>query len=286
MDAATCRRCPRAGRSVPVANDGWTPPVLDTRRPHPARMYDYYLGGKDNYPVDRVAAEKALKIAPALRTGAQENRTFMQRAVRFLVGEVGIRQIIDIGSGMPTASNIHEIAQEIAPDTRVLYVDEDPIVHVHTNAILSDPRLTTAIRANLRDPDSFMNHSDSRSLIDFTRPIAVLLGAVLHYVKDEDNPGSVAKCLREEIPAGSHLVISHATAETQPEAANEVTSIYADTALPITFRGYEEILSLFDGFELVAPGLVPVQRWRTGTMNSDTGDTWLYGGIARKPLKD
>lgn len=269
-----------------MANDDWMPPVLDTGRPHPARMYDYYLGGKDNYPVDRVAADKALEIAPALRTGAQENRAFVQRAVRFLVGEIGIRQIIDIGSGMPAASSIHEIAQGIAPDTRVLYVDDDPIVHVHTNAILSDPRLTTAIRANLRDPESFLYHSDSRSLIDFTRPIAVLLGAVLHYVEDEDNPGGIAKCLREEIAAGSHLVVSHATSETMPKAATEITSIYADTALPITFRSYEEILSLFDGFELVEPGLVPVQMWRTSPINSDPGDTWLYGGIACKPFKD
>ena len=164
---------------------------IDTSKPHPARLYDFYLGGKDNYAADRAAAKQVLRVAPEVRVMARENRAFLRRAVRFLAGEAGIDQIIDIGTGIPTAGNVHQVAEEIAPGTRVVYVDNDPIVHVHANALLTGTGATSIVLADLREPEVILAHPKVRELIDFSRPVALLLVAILHFITDAEDPAGI-----------------------------------------------------------------------------------------------
>ena len=177
---------------------------IDTSRPHPARMYDFYLGGKDNYAVDQEAAQEILRAVPEVRDMARENRAFLQRAVRFLVGEAGIRQIIDIGTGIPAAGNVHEVAREMAPDVRVIYVDNDPIVHVHASALLTGTGSTRIVLADLREPATILAHPRVRELIDFSQPVALLLVAILHFITDDANPGQIIATFRDALPLGSY----------------------------------------------------------------------------------
>src|SRR6266545_7377284 len=188
---------------------GFTAGEIDTTRPHPARMYDAYLGGKDNYAADREAVRQVLRVAPELRDTARANRAFLQRAVRFLVGEVGIRQILDIGTGIPTAGNVHEVAGQVAPGTRVAYVDNDPIVHVHANALLTGSGTTRIILADLREPEKILQHSKVGELIEFSKPVGLLLVAIVHFLTDADNPAGVLAALRDALPPGSYLALSH-----------------------------------------------------------------------------
>src|ERR1700722_2088037 len=184
---------------------------IDTTTPHPARMYDALLGGKDNYAADRQAVRQVLKAAPEIRDSARANRAVLQRVVRFLVGEAGIRQIIAVGTGIPAAGNVHEVAAQVAPGTRVAYVDNDPIVHVHANALLTGSGTTSIVLADLRDPDAIVEHPKLRELIDFTQPVALLLVAIVHFLSEEDNPGRIIATLREALPPGSYLALSHGT---------------------------------------------------------------------------
>jgi hypothetical protein len=192
---------------------------IDTTTPHPARIYDALLGGKDNYAADREAVRNLLRAAPEVRDSARANRAFLQRVVRFLVGEAGIRQIIDIGTGIPTAGNVHEVAGPIALDTRVAYVDNDPIVHVHANALLTGTGTTSIVLADLREPEAILAHPGVTELIDFTRPVALLLVAILHFLTEEENPGRIVATLTSALPPGSYLALSHATADLRPQAA-------------------------------------------------------------------
>lgn len=201
---------------------GFSPSDIDTSRPHPARMYDFYLGGKDNYPVDREAARQVLRAAPEGRDIARANRAFLQRVVRFLVGEAGIRQIIDIGTGIPGAGNVHEVAGEIAPGTRVVYVDNDPIVHVHANALLTSKGSTRIVLADLREPDEILTHPKTRDIIDFSQPVALLLVAILHFIADDEDPAGLVAALRDALPPGSYLGLSHATNDFRTEPAGQV----------------------------------------------------------------
>jgi trans-aconitate methyltransferase len=263
----------------------WSPVGIDTSRPHPARLYDYYLGGKDNYPVDRAAAEEVLEAAPEVRLMARENRAFLQRVVRFLVGEAGVRQIIDIGTGIPTAGNVHEVAREIAPDTRVVYIDNDPIVRAHANALPIESNFTRAVLADLRAPEMIVDHPKVRELIDFTRPVALLLIAVLHFVTDEENPYGIVKTLLDALPAGSFLAISHVTNDFRRQSASQVAAVYDRATSTVTLRGKEAIATLFDGCELIDPGLVRVPLWRNRRPLGDELDSiWLYGGLGRKSV--
>src|ERR1022692_2875856 len=185
---------------------------IDTSRPHPARMYDFYLGGKDNYAVDQEAAREILRAVPEVRDMARENRAFLQRAVRFLVGEAGIRQIIDIGTGIPAAGNVHEVAQQSAPDVRVIYVDNDPIVHVHVSALLTGAGTTSIVLADLREPETILAHPAVAELTGSGQPGALLLVAIAHFITDAENPARIIATLRDALPPGSYLVLSHATA--------------------------------------------------------------------------
>ncbi len=249
-----------------------------------AGMYDYFLGGKDNFAADRRAANEVIAAAPEVILMARENRKFLQRAVRFLVREVGIRQFLDIGTGLPTQGNVHEIAQAEAPDARVVYVDNDPKVLAHSRALKATEAMTTSvITADLREPATILGHRDTRALIDFDQPMAILLVAVLHFVGDEADPYGIVAQLRDAMAPGSYLIISHVTGDTQPHHARNAASVYRKTRNPATLRTRSEIERFFEGFELVEPGLVFVPEWRPEDISDiSPKEVWVVGGVGRK----
>ena len=264
---------------------GFSPSDIDTGRPHPARMYNFYLGGKDNYPVDRAAARQVLRAAPEGRDIARANRAFLRRVVRFLVGEAGIRQIIDIGTGIPGAGNVHEIAGEIAPGTRVVYVDNDPIVHVHANALLTGSGSTRIVLADLREPDQILAHPKTRDLIDFSQPVALLLVAILHFIAEDENPASLVAALRNALPPGSYLGLSHATNDFRTETAEVAAAVYNKATSRATLRSHAQIAAFFGDWDPVEPGLVQVPLWRPDgppPRPRDLQKMWIYGGVARR----
>jgi SAM-dependent methyltransferase len=265
---------------------GFAPSEIDTSRPHPARMYDYYLGGKDNYLVDREAAAALLREMPEARDIARENRAFLQRAVRHLVGQAGIRQIIDVGTGIPTAGNVHEVAQQTAPGARVAYVDNDPIVHVHASALLTGQGNTSIVLADLRDPEAILGHPKVRELIDFDKPTALLLVAILHFIADEDGPPArIIAAFRDALAPGSYLVLSHSTADFHGQAiADTATGIYARATAPLVLRDHAQVEALFQGWDLVEPGVVQVPLWRPDDKPPrprELAKIGIYGGIGR-----
>ncbi|MBB4932807.1 O-methyltransferase involved in polyketide biosynthesis [Lipingzhangella halophila] len=256
------------------------PPDIPTDRPTPARIYDALLYGKDNYQVDRDAAARALTHEPNARLVVHENRAFLRRVVEYLVNEAGIRQIIDLGSGLPTQDNVHQVAHAIAPETRVVYVDNDPIVLAHGQALLADNPHTRVITADLRDVDTVLNHPDTRQLIDFTQPWALLSVAVFHFIPED--PQSIVAAYRAHMPTGSHLALSHLSQDaTTPETAAEITAIYEQATAPMVLRSYQDIAGIFTGFRLVPPGLPLIMNWRPGIAPTDPERVWLYGGIGR-----
>jgi hypothetical protein len=245
-----------------VSEEGFSPWQIDTTTPHPARMYDYYLGGLDNYEVDREAAERVIGHAPFIRPTAQGNRGFHDRAVR-AVAERGIRQFIDIGTGIPASPNTHELAQAVAPQARVVYVDNDPIVATYAGAKLTNSANTGFALADLREPDLILDHPTTRSLIDFAQPVALMLVAVLHFVSDEEGPGEIVSKLTSRLPEGSCLILSHITADFDGgEALRQVSEIYANSSARLIMRGHDELMPFFTGFELCEPGLVRPPLWR------------------------
>jgi hypothetical protein len=245
--------------------DGDLPPTIDFSRPHTARMYDYLLGGKDHFAVDRETMEAGLRSWPSARVYAQENRKFLARAVEYLVREAGIRQFLDIGTGLPTANSVHEVAQRIAPDSRVVYVDNDPLVLVHAQALLtSNPAGHTAyIQADLREPEKIIAHPVIRETLDFSEPIALLLVAILHFIPDEDAPGAIVSTLLSSLAPGSCLVASHVTAELDPDGVHGMERAYRSNGLWAGARTGADFHRLFfTGLELADPGVVPISDWR------------------------
>lgn len=260
---------------------------IDTTTPHPARIYDALLGGKDNYAADREAVRNLLRAAPEVRDSARANRAFLQRVVRFLVGEAGIRQIIDIGTGIPTAGNVHEVAGPIAPGVRVAYVDNDPVVHAHANALLTGTGTTSIVLADLRDPEAILSHPKVTGLIDFTQPVAVLLVAILHFLTEQEDPARIVRAFRDAVPPGSYLALSHATADLRPQAARAAATVYNQNhpASTVTLRGHAQITAFFDGWDLVEPGLVQVPLWRPDGRPPGSREltrAWVYGGVGRR----
>jgi SAM-dependent methyltransferase len=223
-------------------------------------VYDYYLGGFHNFPADRAMAQEAIGMWPELPVMMQANRAFLRRAIRFAVGR-GITQFLDIGSGIPTAGNTHEVARQADPAARVVYVDVDPIAVAHSRAILGDDSATIVLQADLREPEGILLDERMRDLLDLDRPVAVLLVALLHFVPDADDPGGVIGRLAAGLAPGSLLVVSHASSDGQPELAARHQQLYARTPTPMTMRTRDEILSLFQGFEPVEPGVVPIRQW-------------------------
>jgi SAM-dependent methyltransferase len=257
---------------------------IDTTTPHPARMYDAFLGGKDNYAADREAVRQVLRAAPEARDSARANRAFLQRVVRFLVGEAGIRQVLDIGTGIPTAGNVHQVAGEAAPGTRVVYVDNDPIVHVHANALLTGKGTTRIVLADLREPEKILLDPRVGELIDFTEPVGLLLVAIVHFITEEEGPARILATLRDALPPGSYLALSHATGDFRPEAAQQAAAVYDQATSTVTLRSHTQIAGLFEGWDLIDPGLVQVPLWRAEgrpPRPKDLSKIWVYGGVGR-----
>jgi hypothetical protein len=263
------------------------PLEIDTSRPHPARIYDFGLGGKNHFAVDREVAEKAWAAMPTGRTAARENRAFLGRAVRYLAAEEGIRQFLDIGTGLPTTDNVHEVAQRVVPESRIVYVDNDPLVLAHARALLtSSPEGRTAyIPADLRDPAAILADPTVREVLDFSQPVALMLVAILHFVQDEDNPAGIVRALVDALPPGSFLAASHLTGEHDRAAWATIERDYRAAGIPAQWRDGDEFARLaFTGLEMVPPGVVLVSEWRPeGAGPRPTpAEVSFYGGVARK----
>jgi hypothetical protein len=247
-------------------------------------VYDYYLGGSHNFEVDRQMAEEAIRLWPELPRLIRSNRAFLRRAVTFLAGQ-GIDQFLDIGSGIPTVGNVHEVARRVAPRARVLYVDRDPVAVAHSRAILAGDPNTRVLQADLRRPAEILDHPDLAATLDLTRPVALLLVAVLHFVPDADGPEEAVHTLRQPLARGSYLVLSHASPSGTAEKAATHQELYQRTPTPMTMRTEEQIERFFEGFELVPPGLVPLARWRpdedaaVGLSDSEMAG---HAGVGRK----
>jgi len=265
------------------------PPGIDTTKPHSARMYDYFLNGKDNYAADRETAEKAIASWPSVRTAVRENRTFLGRAVRYLVEEEGIRQFLDIGTGLPSANNVHEVAQEAAPECRVVYVDNDPIVLLHAQVLLASSKQgrTAYIQADLREPEKILASPEVGQTLDMTKPVALMLVAILHFMTEDDNPGQIVSGLLDALPPGSFLVASHVTPEHDPAGVGGLEAAYQAGGVATRSRTAAEFSEMaFRGLDMVDPGVVLVSEWRrpdgSGPPPTPAEVSW-YGGIGRKP---
>ncbi|MDX2689821.1 SAM-dependent methyltransferase [Streptomyces scabiei] len=264
-----------------------SPPVeIDTSRPHPARMYDWYLGGKDNYPVDEAMGRQMLALDPRVPVMAQVNRAFMHRSTRWLA-ENGVRQFLDIGTGIPTEPNLHQVAQRVAPDATVVYCDNDPIVLAHAAALLrgTPQGRTEYLQADVRDPHAIIE--GAAKVLDLTRPVALSLIALLHFVPDQDGAHTLLRRLMSHLPSGSYLVVTHATADFTPEESKAATEKLKAAGVTLALRSREEFTRFFDGLELIDPGVEVPQHWHPElgepVPGQDDGIIPGYGAVARKP---
>jgi hypothetical protein len=259
-------------------------PDFDTSVPHIARVYDYWLGGKDNFAADREMGERTLQAYPNLVYSVRANRAFLARTVRFLAAESGIRQFLDIGTGIPTANNTHEVAQRVVPECRIVYVDNDPVVLSHAKALLkSDPRGACAyLDADLRDPEKIL--ADAADTLDFSKPVAVMLIAVMHFVGDNAEASAIINKLVDACVPGSFVAISHAASDIDADQQTEmVRRLNESIAEKATLRDRAGVAALFDGLELIEPGVVRVTEWRPDSELEASSPTGLWGGVARKP---
>lgn len=258
-------------------------PAFDPSTPSPARMYDYYLGGKNHFPADREAAEQAMSLVPQARDVAWANRRFLVRAVRAMA-QAGIKQYIDLGTGYPTSPNVHEIARETAPDARVVYVDNDRVVSRHSMALLAQEPGVIAVEADIRDPQSILTDPEVTELIDFRRPVGVLAVAVLHFVTDEQGAEQIVTAFRSRMAPRSMLAISHITSDgTPPEVMEAIGDAYRDAAAPAVFRTTDRIAEFFGALPMLEPGLVEVSDWRPELRDSHVASTLRFvGGVARR----
>jgi O-methyltransferase involved in polyketide biosynthesis len=258
---------------------------FDARVAHPARVYDYWLGGKDNLEADRVAGEATIAAYPQIRSSARANRAFLARTVRYLAAGQGVRQFLDIGTGLPTASNTHEVAQAVAPDSRIVYVDNDPLVLSHARALLtSSPEGVTAyLDADLRDTDHILKLA--ADTLDFTQPVAIMLLAILHYIPDLDEAQRIVARLVGAVPSGSYVTISHAASDIAPEEMAEMIRRMNQHLAERNHVGRprEVVARFFDGLALVEPGVVKVTEWRPASELEARAATSLWGGVGRKP---
>jgi hypothetical protein len=261
---------------------------IDTTRPHPARMYDFYLGGKDNYEVDRVAAAEVSRLAPNAVPSAKGNRAWMRRAARRLAEVHGVRQFLDIGTGIPTQPNLHEIVQGVAPETRIVYADNDPIVLTHARALLtSSPEgRTSCLRGDLRDPESILDAVRAEGILDWEQPVALVLSAILHFITEAEGPAELIAHLRDALPPGSYLALSHGSIGFDPKVSTAAADVYEEKSATaaVTLRSRERIEELFAGFTLLDPGVVQLPLWHPdGAVDPRWLESvWLYGGVGRK----
>jgi hypothetical protein len=268
---------------VPPGEAGPQAATFDTSVAHVARVYDYWLGGKDNFAADRVAGDHAIAAYPDIVFSVRANRAFLARTVRYLVREAGVRQFLDIGTGIPTANNTQEVAQLAAPESRVVYVDKDPVVLAHARVLLaSGPRGATAyIDADLRDTGPIL--AQAAEMLDFSRPVAVMLMAILQHIHDEEDPYAIVARLLGAVPSGSYLALSHPASDIEAEAMAEMAKrLNQLMAEKVTFRSQAEVSRFFDDLDLVEPGMVRVQQWRPGSEAEAASPAALWGGVARK----
>jgi hypothetical protein len=249
----------------------------DPETPSVARMYDFFLGGADNFAVDRRAAEEVSRALPGVADVARSNRQFLRRAVRF-AAECGVDQFLDLGAGLPTQGNVHEVARSVHPGARVVYVDHDPVVTSHGRALLTGDGHAAVVDADLRDPAVVLGDPRVRELIDFDRPVCVLFVAVLHFMPDEEDPAGVVRRYRDAVPVGSHLVVSHAAVEERRN--REVGDAYRSASAPFVARTREQVAALLDGLEIVAPGVARLHEWRPDGDEYATDAGWT--AVARK----
>jgi len=257
---------------------------FDTSVPHVARVYDYWLGGRNNFAADRAVAERVITMYPGVRAGVRAQRAFLGRVVRYLATEAGIRQFLDIGTGLPSADNTHEVAQRVAPESRIVYVDNDPIVLTHARSLLkSSPEGATAfIDADVRNTAAIV--AEAAETLDFSQPIAVLLLGILHCIPDADDPAAIVRRLLEAVPPGSYLAVVHIASDVVEDATRSMREYGKWGAPPVTPRTYAQVSHFFDGLDLLPPGLVQVPRWRpVADAPGIEGDEPNYGGVGRKP---
>ncbi|MGW6458944.1 SAM-dependent methyltransferase [Streptomyces sp. NPDC055078] len=268
-----------------MQEESWRPDAIDTTVPSVARMYDYYLGGSDNYESDRVASEELLKQVPSTKVLAVNNRRFLQRVVRVLATEYGIRQFVDHGSGLPTQDNVHQVAQAVDPESRVVYVDNDPIVLAHGRALLDENDRTAVIQADMRDTEGIFSHAETTRLIDFSQPVAALFVSVMHCIPDEDDPGALVRRVAERLVPGSFLVVCQLVSD-RPDIRKFVTDFMAEATGGHWGRVREEreVSEYFNGLQILEPGLVEVSTWRPDNDLAPVQQTdeWIeWGGVAR-----
>jgi hypothetical protein len=263
-----------------TADESWIPPGVDTSKANVARVYDYWLGGSHNFLADQDAARSLIAIEPNTRAIARQNRAFLGRAVRFLAREAGIRQFLDIGSGIPTEQNVHEVAHRAAPGSRVVYVDNDEVVVAHSQLILDGNQDATVIKGDLRDPAAILADPQTGRLIDFRQPVGMLLVSVLHFVPDSDHPGQLVAALRDALAPGSYLAICHACRDAKPDVAGAAQTVYSHrVSAQLAVRTREEIAQLFDGFTLVDPGLAWLPLWRPDSPDDVPENPEQYWGM-------
>jgi len=265
-----------AGRDV----NGGARRVIDTSVAHSARVHDYWLGGKDNFAADRAAGDAVFQAYPGIVASVRANRAFLARVVRFLAAEAGIRQFLDIGTGIPASNNTHEVAQSLAPGCRVVYVDYDPVVLLHAQALLTSSAqgALNYIDADLRDPQKIL--AEAARTLDFSRPVAVMLIAIMHLIGDQDDPIGIIRQLMDAVPAGSYLALSQVASDIEAEQMAEAAQRYNRLARETQrHRSHAEVMRFFDGLELLEPGLVPVQRWRPASQIEARAHSAMWGGV-------
>ena len=276
---------PLAGTDNDPLAPGWVPPELDTSKAHPARIYEYLLGGMHYFDVDREAAETALRHVPQGRAMVQENRAFLARAVRFLAGS-GITQFLDLGSGLPGTGNIGRVARSVAPDSRIVFVDYDPMVAVHARALVADadPARTAVVLADVRRPERVLADPELRRVLDLDRPVAILMAALLHFISPREKPHRIVRTFLDAVPSGSALVITHLTDGGHPDQAEAARKAWDRATSRLYLRTEAEIKAMFDGTGLVEPGLVPRPLWRPdGEPRGDWQEIWGLAGVGIKP---
>jgi hypothetical protein len=265
---------------------GWIPPGIDTTKANVARVYDYWLGGDHNFQADRDLARTIIALDPNIRNTMRANRAFLGRVVRFLAGQAGIRQFLDIGSGIPTENAVHQVAQDTAPGSRVVYVDNDDVAVAHSRLLLAGHPDAAVIQGDLREPAKILADPGTQLLIDFTQPVALLLLAVLHFVPDGADPAQILATLRDAVSPGSYLVICHACRDVRPDTADNATTLYnSRVAANLRVRTRDEITALFDGFTLAEPGLVWIPEWRPASpadVPENPEQFWALVGVARR----
>lgn len=256
-------------------------PALDPAVPNVARVYDFLLGGTNNFPADRELAQQLLAVFPFSGGIARQNRAFVGRAVRYCAGQ-GVRQFLDIGSGLPTMENVHEVVRRVIPDAAVVYVDNDPAAFAHASSLLATSDGVSALLGDAREPGRILAEVTGRGLLDLSRPLVVVLGSILHFIPDEDDPAGLVAALREAMPPGSYLVLSHGTSEVSAEDSARAEDMYRGASSPLIVRSRAEIAAYFTGLELAEPGLVGTSHWRPDDP-ADTEPPYLYAGVGLKP---